>query len=368
MNMKLLLGFLFCLPLFAQPGPGVLQPRRASTTVNYYISTAGSDSNVCSSASKCLTLAHALTLVPQTLNGNYIINVADGTYAEAIDTEGFVGTGIFNGTYNRTLEILGNTTTPANVVFSGTTACVSYLDDGAAEQSGACISGNAKIILAGLTISNGSKFGVQCWGGIIDYNKVVVTLTGGAAAESFGLAHLNCRWNMIGDVTVSGFDTDIAPTGGLGVYNAHGTIGTWTGGTLTITGPAAGAAFDGTAGFVLEYFSGFTMLGASPVLSISGVDTGLVVADSSAFTTSGVSTITIVNGSTPSGDSTGIDLHAGGVVNIGTDGFTGPALTVGHFTKCIFAGALSVLDHLGTRSLTNCTATTATGGSQIILQ
>ncbi len=356
------------LTAFGQSARSVVVPRRSATSINFYIATTGNDSNACTSAAKCLTLAHALTLVPLTLDRSYIVNVADGTYAEGINTEGFIGAGIFNGTFNPTLEILGNTTTPANVVFSGTSACLSYLDDGAAEQSGACISGNAKIILAGLTITNGSKFGVQCWGGIVEYNKVVVTLTGGAAAESFGLAHLNCRWNMIGDVTVSGFDTNISPTGGLGVYNAHGTIGTQTGGTLTITGPNAGAAFDGTAGFVLEYFSGFVMLGTTPVLSISGIDTGLVVADSSAFTTSDVSTITIVNGSTPSGDSTGIDLHAGGVVNIGTDGFTGPALTVGHFTKCIFAGALSVLDHLGTRSLTNCTATTATGGSQIILQ
>lgn len=347
----------------------VLATRQNLTSQNYYISTAGDDSQTCGLTSKCRTLAHVLSLLPLVLDRPYIINVADGTYAEVIDTTGFRGTGLLGGTYAVSITILGNVSTPANVVFNTVGPCVNYFGTGTA-NAGACISGSAKVVLKGLTITNGDVFGIACWGGVMELNTVVVTLTGGPIMPngSFGIDNLECHWLFTGDVTVSGFDTGSAPVGGLGIYNAHGTIGVQTTGTVTIIGPAAGADYHGTAGLVIEYGNSAYTIVDTGSMTINGVQTAILVNDNGVLTdyaTGG--TFTLRNSTTATG-STAIDVHGGGTVNLGNYGAgAGPALSIDKWTKCFFAGELSVIDHQGTRSTTNCTVSTTSGGGQILL-
>ncbi len=298
------------------------------------------------------------------------MNVADGTYAEGLDFSGFVGSGMYTSTHGFSITLQGNETTPANVIFSGTVTCPDYLD-GSTNVGGACMTGSAKIILHGLTITNGSSFGISCYGGVVEYKKVVVTLTGGAAASSYGIVNLGCVWNVVGDLTISGFDTLISPQAGFGIYCAHGTIGTVQTGTVTITGPGTGgdAGAHGTGGIILEYAdTGLTLLTSTANLTISAVNTAILIDNNATFTQQFGSTITMSNGSTTPTGSTGIDAHSGGRVNLSLQGVVnGPTLNIDHYTTCIFAGEGAGVDQKGSRSLTNCTPTATSNGGLISL-
>lgn len=360
--MRTLLFFFVSLFAFGQAGPGVLQPRRVPPTINYYVATTGSDTNPCTSASKCLTLAHVLTLIPQVLSANYIVNIADGTYAEPINTAGFIGSGSTagwgQGPYSTSIELLGNLGSPANVIFSGAAQC------DATFEAGACIQGSATIVLEGLTVTTAQRNGITCYGGVVQYNSVIVTLTGGPTLASVGIDNLGCTWDVEGNLAVTGFDTNTSPTGGLGIYNAHGTVGTLGAGTITITGPG-GSTGDGTVCWVEEYApSGFAMLGSSTNFTATGCNIGILLNDNSAFTAyASTGTITVTNTSTPT-SSLGISTSGSAGFNV-----AGAALVMNHWTTCIQAAANSVVDQGGaTRTLSNCgTNTNAIQGSQIIL-
>jgi hypothetical protein len=363
--MRPLLALLLSSLAFAQPGPGVLQPRRTPATINYYISTAGSDSNVCSSASKCLTLAHVLALVPQTLDNNYIVNVADGTYAEPIDTSGFLGAAArYSGGGIPSLEVLGNTTTPANVVFSGNTVCTTG-DSQGSYHSGACIAGTANVKLAGLKISNGQRNGIACYGGNLEVAKVQIVLTGGAAAVSVGISALTCEIFISDDLTISGFDTNTAPTGGLGFYIAHGSVVEQYGGTVTVTGPGTGssASADGTVCLVLEYASpGYTKTGTN-TLAVSGCQIGILINDHGTFSDFVGGTVSITNGTVTPTASMGLNTSAQGTFNMAN----GSTLTIDHYTTCIDAVGLSLVTQGGSHTTTNCTPTVTAQSSVILL-
>lgn len=97
-------------------GAAMRLPLAAAT--NFFVATTGSDSNTCLSGSPCLTVQRAYDVIA----GSYdqmgqpaVINVADGTYSSPVVLSGPpVKTG--------TLSIVGNTGTPANVIFTTTSA------------------------------------------------------------------------------------------------------------------------------------------------------------------------------------------------------------------------------------------------------
>lgn len=347
------------LMLLFQAGPGVLQPRRSAATQNYYVNAStGSDMNNCSSGSPCATISHTLTLVPQTCDKSYTINIAHGTYTEGEDFSGFVCSGSFYGGTGPILTLNGDTASPSSVVLTGTVQCDPSF------KAGLCITTNWPLVIQGLTIQHGERNGVACYGGLVDYNNVVVTLTGGAAKASVGMNNLGCRWFTTGNLTVSGFDTSSAPTGGLGIYNAYGSIGEQAGGNIQITGPGSGTNFDGTVGMVLEYgSSAFIITNSSSSFTINGVATGLLVNDNGAFSSYVASAVTISNSTLPSGTSYGINTAGGGGVNFSTS-----SLTMNNWSTCIQATGNSIVTQgPGGRSLTNCTASAAVQGSQVVL-
>lgn len=94
----------------------------ADTTL--YVATTGSDSNPGTSGSPYLTIQKAVNVALYEIDpGPYqiIISIANGTYAGAVRISGnVVGTGPLVGNLNiAPLTLLGNTTTPTNVVLSG---------------------------------------------------------------------------------------------------------------------------------------------------------------------------------------------------------------------------------------------------------
>ncbi len=365
--MKLLLFALAapCLT-FGQSATSVVTPRLTPATVNYYIATGGSNSNPCTSASKCLTLAHAVALVPRVLDANYIINVADGTYAEQIDTSGFIGGNFAGGNFSGSLKILGNTTTPANVVFSGQSTCDDQTGD-SSFHSGACVAGTARVLLSGLTVTTAQRNGIACFHGNLDLNKVVVTMTGGSAAASVAFDSDGCYWNISGNFTATGFDTTTSPTGGLGIYNGIGSYGSWSGGTVTVTGPGTGSSMsaDGTTCFVIERGAVFNVLQPSITANISGCQIGMLISGGGTVTNYFGATLALSNGITTPTTSTGISLSAGGIY----DGIATSVVTIDHYTtgiKAAFGSGLAA--PTATTTITNTsTPTSAIQGAQIVL-
>lgn len=347
--MKILAFLLSMAALFGQAGPGLLNPRASKPTINYYVATSGNNSNVCSSASKCLTVAHVLALLPQVLDRPYVINVADGTYAEGLDITGFVGTGSFGSTYANSITILGNTGTPANVVFTGTVTCD--------VTSGACVNGSAVVNLSGIKVApTSSQNGISCHGGFMALSNVLV-----AGSTADGIEALDCFYTLSNTVTISGYAPVAPPSDGIGIYNAHGSVGLLLSGTTTITGP--GGTSTVALGLVLEFQAQFTILGGSTNLTITGVQQGILVNVGGFDSYVSAGTISVTNSATVTASS-GITTCCGGSFNV-----TGTALTVDHFTTCLLASANSVMDHgNAARTLTNCgTTSSAIQGSQIIL-
>ena len=86
----------------------------SATTQNleYWVDgTNGSDDNDGSQEHPFATINKAISMIPQIVNHNVTINLADGSYSGGIALRGYVGGG--------TITIAGNTTNPENVVLSG---------------------------------------------------------------------------------------------------------------------------------------------------------------------------------------------------------------------------------------------------------
>ena len=344
---SLLVLLLICLPL------GV----RSATTINLYIATTGSDSTgTGTQALPYATLAKALTRIPSgradthSLDGIYQINVADGTYAAPVNLLGYTAPIFDNSTgYPAGLVIVGNTSTPANVVFTGTCA------DLGVSTNGACIGNGLPVTLNGITINTTAAFGVACDHCIATFENMTVTGT----LSTAGIVSVGGYMYFGPAVTVSGFN----PTLGIGIDLNYNSSALLTSGTLTITGPGGNnTAF----GLVAEFQSVFRIhpFTGSPNVTITGVQNGIQMTANSHFVNyDSAGTVSITNTATSSG--TGYGIQAGG-----TSGYSqsAGALTVDHFSTCLYAFALAEIDQgPGNRTLTNCTATNAIQGSQIVI-
>ena len=101
----------------------------SATTKNltFYVNpSTGNDNNNGSSGSPFKTIAKAVSMIPQIVNHNVTINVADGSYSEGITLAGYVGKG--------SITITGNVTTPTAVGLteriSVKNCCISMLIQG----------------------------------------------------------------------------------------------------------------------------------------------------------------------------------------------------------------------------------------------
>ena len=315
------------------PGNNVTPTGPAGTQTYYINASTGSDSNTClASGTACLTLAHVLTLVPSTVPQNVTINVADGTYAEAVNIQGFAPA--------QQINIVGDTTTPANVIFSGNVSCVA---DDAAYTTDVCNVGGF-LSLAGATITGTATRGIFTTGKAKTIlNAVVVSGT-----TTYGLeTSLTSSLELAGNLTVSGFSA-------AGLYGNQKSYTAVYAGTLTITGAGSGGT---TVGILLKGNASVDMHGSSEGLAISAVQYGVYIVEHSQFTSGNGNTtaFTITNGSVSSSVA---GVYAGELslwdVNPGS-------LTVTKFGTCLLADGNALIVQ---RNYTNTSCSTSTGVSQ----
>ena len=95
----------------------------AAGNISLYVASTGSDNNPCSSTAKCLTIQHAVNVAAQYNYQNIYtlqINVSDATYAVNGSQPAVTLLPLVNYPFGSSPTIVGNTTTPANVVVSNT--------------------------------------------------------------------------------------------------------------------------------------------------------------------------------------------------------------------------------------------------------
>lgn len=178
-----------------------------SAAQNYYVSTTGADTNAGTSGAPFRTIQKAVDTASALDSSIYsvVVNLANGTYAEAVTLKPLLGPG--------TLIILGNTGSPGSVVIAPATgSCFT--------ASGATINAN----IQGMTFSTTGSY-------------AQLTVTNGAAV-AFGYVTFG---NVSGNYQIQG--ATLARLSISGPYTIGGT---------------AFAHFQLTAGAVLTYF-GFTI-------------------------------------------------------------------------------------------------------------
>lgn len=264
------------------------------------------------------TLAKALSVLPDYLSTSVTIHCVDGTYTEAVVLKRFRCQG------DVWLTITGNTTTPANVDFTGT-------DGGAV----ATVQGNVQIELEGLQLNATITTGLSVANGPLVYVDRC-NITGSLTYGIVGTFHSTIRfW---GNITIDSWSD-------MGITLQRGTVGVYNGpGTLTITGP-------GTSGIGIHIYAHAQLVfGGNPAnLTITGVQFGFQMGLNALFQhITATGTITIDNASKPA-NSAAIqctDLSSWSI---------NQTVTIDNFTDAFEANSISYVEASGTRNITNVT-------------
>jgi hypothetical protein len=316
----------------------------STSAIKLYVATTGNDSHVCSIGSPCLTVAHTLSLVPYNPNRPYIINVADGTYAEGLQFTGYKS--MFGSTL---ITILGDTTTPANVVFSGNVNC--QPSDGGTYTTGVCVIG-AYVSLQGMTVSPTATRGLLA----IDDGHVQLNQFVASGTTTYGIeVSLGSTLSMSGNVTVSGFSSQ-------GFKQNLGSTVAQFGGTLSINAGSVGS----TVGLIVQGGSHFGLHDAGTTLSITNIGAsgaGIYLSANSTIDNQSGSgnTVSLTNTATPAGS---IGIFAESMASY--QNISGGSLTLNHWTTCLEADGNALIAAQNT-TFSNCgTNTSASQQAQII--
>ncbi|HEY2178833.1 MAG TPA: hypothetical protein VGH15_09655, partial [Caulobacteraceae bacterium] len=194
----------------------------------YVNASTGSDSNACtSSGAACLTIGHALSLIPPFVTGNYTVNIADGTYAECLNIAHLTAPADITA-----LIINGNTTTPANVLLTGQCTFGAI----GVQTAGLTISAKVNVVVQGVKIAPtaASQYGAIAFAGTsvaLVGDTIAGTLTYGAGSFQGGLISFD------NTTSISGWSNYGLFAGLHGMFGHAGGTGTLT---LSMT-PAVGA-------------------------------------------------------------------------------------------------------------------------------
>lgn len=284
------------------------------------------------------TLAKALSVLPYYLEIGHTIHVADGTYAEGIDVRRFRSIGGGN------LYITGNTTTPANVTFTGT--ITSSFESLSTNTACIRVDGGLTLNLDGIRVNATADIGVWITNRAnVTMYKMVIT---GTLSHGIRL-HRYCSLEFYGDNTISGFSGN-----GLAIYY-HSHVYFASAGTLTITGT------DKTTcqGIHILTSSDFMSFTSATNITITVVKFGFQMAFNSSFThQGGSSTISIKN--TVSAPSNSAAVQLTDLSNWSTN----QAVDFDYFTYGWEITSLSYGEQItGSRTVTNATLkTTSLGG------
>lgn len=267
--MKFLIVILTALTLPVLTGQICTSCKGIAQPVMYVNPSTGNNSNNCSSGAKCQTLTYVLSLLPNTLDQDYTINLDNGTYAENVCL-GNVGSPILaalvctkkitgNG-YRITLN--GNTTTPSAVNFTGVSDAITGLFRFR-------FSGVLRITLAGIRFT-GPTGGIAFF--TSDFASISVDrceFTGTSILRGIW-AYDNATILFAGNALVSGF-TDY----GIDIQNGSASGHSATG-TLTIIGPSASGSSG--RGISIHYNSRWVapfLSGVTASFDISNVSIGI---------------------------------------------------------------------------------------------
>jgi len=323
-------------------GSGGGSEESAPTTI--YVATTGNDSTGDgTSGNPYLTVAMALTRLPDLIEQEYLIEVADGTYANSIDISRFASTG------SGKIRITGDTSTPANVSFTGTTAKTVR---GLSYDITVFVKGPVVVELEGIRVNATADAGVMG----IDYATVIIdrcTVTGTLVE---GVAVWNhSRLELHGNISITGveyFCIDLTSMSS-GVY--------LTAGTLTLTG----ANTTTSEGFHISAKSEFGVFSANASglnITISSVIRGFQIGLGSMFTHQAPSaTISVTNASKPASSAA---IQCTDLSSWSTD----QQLTLNNFTNGFDLNSISYGEAVGGRTFTNLTNnSTATQNSVAFL-
>ena len=322
-------------------------------SADLYIATTGSDSiGNGTVGSPWRTMAFAMGKLPRALNKTYTIHVADGTYAESIDT-----TGVIAGAASR-IVITGNLTSPANVVFTGSTAvCIGFDSPIADLNEGACIQSDG-VALYGLTIApTSARDGLSCSRCMLYAKQLIIR---GGICNGINLR--NGGMDIEGDLTISGFSSGACGSqpGGIGFYIANSAAVVQLDGALTIAGNAG--VTDVNVGLNPEFKGSYSMLSPTASITVTGTYNPLLVTGGSSFAAYLGGTITLNNTTVPN--------NSAGIRVVSTSNFdsSGATVNVNNFATCLLVvGGSELSMGPGGYSLTNCTATSSQQNSVITL-
>ena len=183
----LALLLLLSLPAFAQDVKrGSFLKKRAYqtySTLTLYVDPTGSDSNPCtaSGTSACATLAGAMAKVPSKVRHNVTINVAAGTYSEALNVRGFtIDVGVtfsVTGVMSNVTPATGTGSGTATSGTGGTSASPASLTDSSQTWTVDDLRGKFVTFTSGSL--NGNSFPIVSNTATTLYTPITTTITAG---------------------------------------------------------------------------------------------------------------------------------------------------------------------------------------------
>lgn len=209
------------------PGTSTAEGQDTANVTTYVATTGNDTTGDGTSGNPYATVTKALSTLPRSIGFVQTIDVADGTYAETISLTGFTCTGAGK------ILITGNTTTPANVSFTGS---ASQTHRGRTYTACWHATGSVVVEFEGLRVNATTNIGA--WfveGARVTLDRCTITGT-----LSFGVfAAYGAYLDLTGNLTVSGWADR-----GFEILN-HAEVVHSGSGITTVTGP-------GTSGWAIH--------------------------------------------------------------------------------------------------------------------
>lgn len=202
------------------------------STINFYVATTGSDSNNGRTISTpFLTIEKALNSVPMLIPGVYAVNIADGTYTLSAEYEFKSIVARSGNTDNSTVvKVIGNITTPANVVIRAATSTTNLFKT------------KSKSLLVdfdGITFSTCNN-GISVDGGLAILRAVNIDQYRGSAISVSNFGFLTTSTSALGGVL-----TSVASVASVGIQSSIG-------GNITISWPTLSITNFGGSGLAIN--------------------------------------------------------------------------------------------------------------------
>lgn len=322
----------------------------ATATDIYVDDTNGNDANdglAAGSGHAFKTMTRAAAVIPPIPMVAVTVHVADGTYSHALKIIGK------RNDRSTMITVVGNTTTPNNVNFTGTSTAVR--DDDWSGSAVGHIEGDVFVTLSGLRLrapSGGEQQLAVRHGAWVKLDRVNGDTVSGTCNDGITCADYSTI-EIQRNCTFSGWTR-------WGWDISHTSKGRFTiAGTLTLTGPGGGSTT--AQGIHVFEHSAFISYTASCHITITGTQFAVQVGLNSEFQHQGATTtLTFTNTTTPTGSAI---VQCTDHSTFSTQG----TITADKFTNRFWANSISYIEHStygGNAQGRNITNTGSDNGSQ----